>query len=132
MLGIGVGVAVPAMLLVSAVWMVFSPESPLNRPSALATTREWARLEEFPKTARRIHIETRGSMFTREFIVTFEAPAADVCEWLEKSEGTRAATAARMDDGWNRYSIKPGGGAQFAEVKISSDGIKVRIHVYWS
>ncbi len=70
-------------------------------------------------------------MFTREFVISFEAPREDIEAWLASSKGTRDATV-EVEHGSRVYQIQPGGGAQFAEVRVDESGMKVTIRVYWS
>ena len=114
------------------VWLDFGPGSLISRESAIAATREWARLSPLPQSAVNLNIAIKGSMFTREFIIKFEAPSGDVQKWLSSSPGTTQTTPIQQDDGSLRYEIDPGGGAQFAEVTVSKDGTRVRIRAYWS
>jgi len=102
------------------------------KSSALSTTYEWARLEPIPESAKDISVESVGSMFSREFRISFSAPVADVNSWLQASSGTNEANPKLRDDGSRVYDVKPGGGAQFAKVIVSKDGTKVRIRTYWS
>jgi hypothetical protein len=59
---------------------------------ALATASTWARLAPLPASARNLHVDVKGSMFTREFVVTFTAPPHDVRQWLKGSPGPSSAT----------------------------------------
>lgn len=121
-----------ALLAIVAAWLVLDPESPLDQESAIDTTQEWARLADFPPSTRNVQIDTKGSMFSREFIIEFEASPEDIAQWLRDSPGPSAATPERLDDGSLRYPIDAGGGAQFAEVIHWPSVGKVRIRAYWS
>lgn len=94
-------------------------------------TREWANLAPLPETTD-LKVETKGSSFTREFIVAFTAKSDDIKQWISKSPGTKDVSPTKNDKGELVYSIKPASGAQFAEVTISADGTKVKIRTYWS
>lgn len=102
-----------------------------NYYSALDATREWARVTDFPSSATNIGVDITGSMFTRGFVVTFDAPIADVDNWLAKSPGT-SAIAPTIINGIRKYEIQPGGGAQFAEIEVDENKRSVRIRTYWS
>ena len=128
---IRIGLAL-AVLTCFAGWLVLSNDSPINRASAIKATCEWARLNRFPDSAKNIKVETTGSIFTREFRITFSATPESIQSWLRESPGTRTAIAKSEDSGRMIYSITPGGGAQFAEVSISNDKRTVRIRAYWS
>jgi hypothetical protein len=99
---------------------------------AIETSRQWARLDPFPASATQIEVDTKGGMFTREFIVTFTSPLADINAWLAVSPGTAGAMPDMALNGVRVYQITPGGGAQFAEVKVDDKAEKVTIHTYWS
>jgi hypothetical protein len=120
------------ILAVGTGWLIFAVNSPLNRSSAVSTTYEWARLRPIPDTAVDVSVQALGSMFTREFRISFTAPSADVASWLASSPGTKEAVPERQQDGTMVYGIKPGGGAQFAEVTVSEDESRVVIRAYWS
>ncbi|OGV58338.1 MAG: hypothetical protein A2X49_08920 [Lentisphaerae bacterium GWF2_52_8] len=53
---------------------------------------KFGRLENYPQNAKNFKTATAGSMFTREFMVSFEANAADIQKWVEKSEGLKGIT----------------------------------------
>lgn len=106
--------------------------SPSNQASALEVSREWARLAPLPKSAKTIKTEITGSAFTREFIITFEAPKQDIETWLKMSPGTKNIVPIKEAGGILRYQIKPGGGAEFAEIIVSRERTKVRINTYWN
>lgn len=99
---------------------------------AIEISREWARMDLFPTSAAQIEVDAMGSMFSREFVVSFSAPLADINAWLAASPGTAGALPDMAINGVRIYQIKPGGGAQFAEVKVDDKAEKVTIHTYWS
>jgi len=113
-------------------WLLLSSQSPLNRASAIEASCEWARLAPFPPSASRPQIEVRGSMFTREFRISFSASPDDVQTWLQNSPGVLDAKVIEGEDGEVIYAIQPGGGAQFAELRLSSDKRTISIRTYWS
>lgn len=99
--------------------------------SAISTARDWARLAPFPATAHDQKIDVEGSPFTREFIISFTAPPDDVRKWISASPGPASATRS-ADGGITVYSITPGDGADFAEVRVDEKTGRVIIHTYWS
>lgn len=119
-------------LVGGGVWLIMDPNSPLNKASAIACVCEWARLNPLPVPNSAVHVETKGSMFTREFIVTFHGSKNDILQWLNASPGTQNAYRDAHALKYERMDISPGGGAQFAEITISEDGTKVVIRAYWS
>jgi hypothetical protein len=130
--GIGIGCAAITFIFIAGIWLFCSDSSPINRASALSVTRVWARLAPYPESAGRKHIEIAGSMFSREFTVEFEASPKDIQNWLKNSPGTKDVVPNHNSNGSLHYQIKPGGGAQFAEIILLNDGTTVRIHTYWS
>lgn len=102
-----------------------------NRQSAIETTLVWARLAPFPPSATNIDVDIRGSMFTREFVITFDASPPVIQQWLAASPGP-ASTTPSVAGTISTYAIVPGGGAQFAEVRVDVAASKVVIRTYWS
>lgn len=113
-------------------WLVLDPGSPLNRGSSIKATREWARLADFPPTVEDLRIETTGSMFTREFKISFRDTPTNVLKWINASPGPSSAMPSTDAGGWRIYNYPAGGGAVFAEVRVSPSGEVVRIRTYWS
>jgi len=127
-LKIAVVVATLLIVLVAAGTIYISHA---HRQSAIATAITWARLAPLPPSARNVEVQIKGSMFAREFVITFDAAPAAVQQWLAASPGPSSATPARAGP-LTIYAITPGGGAQFAEVKVEASAGKVIIHTYWS
>lgn len=103
-----------------------------NRESAIATTLTWARLAPLPASARSVSVDASGSAFSRAFELSFQAPASDIREWLQKSPGTASAVAEPEASGAVTIRIAPGGGAQVARVVVDYPRERVTVHVEWS
>jgi hypothetical protein len=95
-------------------------------------TIEWGRLAPFPHSMRNFHIVTEGSMFTRSFRASFEAEPDIIESWIAESPGLKESTPDTSQTGFRKYKIKPGAGAQGAEVSINDRKQQVQIYVYWS
>jgi hypothetical protein len=63
--------------------------------------------------------------------VTFRAPAPDIDRWLQSSPGPSEATVESIGTK-RRFSIRPGAGAQFAQVEVDDASSIVTIYAYWS
>ena len=99
--------------------------------SAIETAKTWARLAPFPATAHDLHVKILGSMFTREFVITFVVPPRDLATWIQQSPGP--ASAKQSTDGSETvYEIVPGGGAGFSEIRVEPETGKVSIKTNWS
>jgi hypothetical protein len=98
----------------------------------LDATKKWARLADFPKTASDLRVETSGSMFTREFQVSFQDTAANIRVWLAASAGPASVSPNIDPTGWKVFTYPAGGGAVFSEVRVSPSGEEVRIIASWS
>jgi hypothetical protein len=120
-----------AVAIVVAVVAGATISSRSSGDSAVAAALKWARLAPLPASAHSRAIETKGSMFTREFVITFVAPPDDVRQWLDASPGPSSATRSVLGT-VIIYSITPGGGAQFAEVRHNEATGEVTIRAYWS
>ena len=113
-------------------WYVFDAESRLNRESSFAAVYEWVRIDPIPSSATNISISTRGTAFTREFTLQFDAPKDKVLTWLKESPGPSETVPTTKPNGAKHYEIKPGSRATKAEIFVSPNGEHVRIHTYWS
>ena len=102
-----------------------------NSPSAIDTATTWARVAPLPPSARNVDVDVKSSMFSREFIITFNAPPAVIQKWIAASPGLTSASLSTTGS-VTTYAITPGGGAQFAEVKVDSRAHQVIIRTYWS
>ena len=120
------------IVIVGGIWLLLDPNSFLGKPGAISTTCEWTRLIPPPVSNSQIHVETRGGMFTREFILTFSGDADNILSWLKASPSTRATFETTGTPRDAHVEISPGGGAQFAEITISENGTQVVIRAYWS
>lgn len=98
----------------------------------LEIPREWGRLSPYPASAKNLRSSTSGSALTRSFRVRFSAPGDEIERWLKESPGTRDVVPEQRGPGQRRYLIKPGGGAQHAEVNVDDEQGLVSIYVYWS
>jgi len=85
-----------------------------------------------PVSMVKVHVEVTGSMFTREFRLTFRAQPDVVDEWLKSSDGILDAEMSKHANMLIKYAIHPGGGAQFAQVLVYPKIGQVEIRVYWS
>jgi hypothetical protein len=132
LLGCGLLAFLGILIAVVLGYYLFSPNSSLNRKSTIQTVMEWGRLADFPVPPKKLSIQATGSMFTRGFRVRFQAPAAEVEKWLKASPGIGDSALERPTSTTRKYSIRPGGGAQHAEVIVDDQTHTVMIYVYWS
>jgi hypothetical protein len=123
--------AVLAVLVVALVTAGAMYVSHANRQSAIAAATVWARLAPLPPSARNLQVEVKGSMFTREFVITFDASPAVLQQWLASSPGPASASPTGAGS-ITTYAIAPGGGAGFAEVTVDHRAGRVVIRTYWS
>jgi hypothetical protein len=114
------------------IWRALDADSPLMKPSAVASVCDWARLDPLPVPLSQVHATTQGSMMTREFEVSFEGDPHAILSWLKKSPGTSADCQRLVKPADLHLRIAPGGGATFAEITVSKNGSRVVIRAYWS
>ena len=119
--------AIAAILLTQ---YVFTTDTD-NEDEMLGTMQEWGRLAPLPDSVFDLQISTEGSMFTRSFHASFYLPDADLAAWIEASPGLQDAQI-QTTDSLQKYTIEPGGGAQYAEAIIDFDNGLVQIYTYWS
>src|SRR4051812_36160977 len=63
-----------------------------EKNSAIEAALDWTRMSPIPAAATNTEVVTKGSMFTREFVVTFQLPQKQLQQWLAGSPGTKGAT----------------------------------------
>ena len=63
--------AVIAVMFIAVVTAGAIYLSHANCQSAIQAANTWARLAPLPPSARNVRVDTKGSMFTREFVITF-------------------------------------------------------------
>ena len=102
-----------------------------NRQSAIDTAIEWARLQPPPVSSLRVNVDTSGSMFSREIQLSFRADRDQLHRWLLESDGISDAKVSTKGS-VTLYDIRPGGGAQFAEVRVDESTGHVIVRTYWS
>jgi hypothetical protein len=110
----------------------FESGTPSNRESAIECTLEWGRRAPFPPSAKELSITIHGNAFTREFRTSFTAPQAEIERWLKESPGIRETSPTAPSPGIRNFQVRPGGGAQHAEVSIDDATNRVMIAVSWS
>jgi len=101
-----------------------------ERKQAIDATLEWGRLAPFPSSAHQFTIKVEGGFFTRTFRSHSKAPKGDIDIWIRQSPGLMDAEPSYAD-GKRKYIVKPGGGANRAEVTIGDDDA-VEIYASWS
>ena len=102
-----------------------------RREVAIESTLSWARMAEVPSRLKVVSVDSRGSLFTREFLMTVSGESDDIEDWLNASPGIQDSTRIQ-ERGMTIYQIKPGGGAVFAEATYAVDKRTLIIRVYWS
>lgn len=113
------------------VWFLHDEQSPLNQPRVLETSRLWARLAPLPASTTQLQISAAGELFSKRYVVSFEATVDDIKTWLADSPGPSAYPPERLPDGTMKYRIEPRDAA-FAEVDVSADQQHVKIRAAWS
>ncbi len=105
--------------------------NPIAKEQMTEITSEWARLAQIPDSKTEYNIYTEGNSFTRSFKSSFYLPKADLEKWIKQSPGLCDAEIETTAN-TKKYKIKPGGGAQYAEVVIDFKKCYVEIYVCWS
>lgn len=123
--------AVPAVASLAVATAAAIYVSHANRQSAINAATTWAKLAPLPPSAQNVQVDVKGSMFTREFVITFDAPSAVIRQWIAASPGPSSGKQS-IAGSVTTYAITPAGGAQFAEVKVDSSSNRVVIRTYWS
>jgi hypothetical protein len=104
---------------------------PSKRQKVIQTTLDWGGLADLPINLEEVHIEKRGSIFTRQFILEFEFNSqSEVDKWIIQSK--RLRTLNPIIKGNSKvYEIYPGELDSYGGI-IEISGKKVRIDMSWS
>ncbi len=122
-------IIVASIVLIVAGVLIFSYS--MNK-SAWSTALLWSGINSLPTWASDKTIEAKGSMFTREFVITFTGTSAQIEEWTLNESAFRNISKEQIDKSNYRFVLKPQGGAQWAEVNINLIHKKITIRTYWS
>lgn len=105
---------------------------PWERADAIEAALEWGDLADLPDNADDISIGTKGSMFTREFIIEFSSDKKTIDEWILQSKGLKDAEVTKGDNGVVSYQVDGNGGAIGGTVTIDETSGRVIIDMSWS
>ncbi len=102
--------------------------NPSKRAEMVNLTLEWGRLAPFPTSAKEFNIFTEGNSFTRTFRGSFTDSPSTIKAWLDASPGVTEGKKNHDET----IVLKMGGGANYGEITVSSDGTHVTFRVSWS
>lgn len=104
----------------------------MNNRSAWNTAFLWSGIKALPTWAVHDDIETQGTMFSRQFVITFEGNTKQIEEWVKIEPALQGLKSEDLGNSTYRYILRPQDGAQWAEVKIDFVNNRVTIRTYWS
>ncbi|MCX5685541.1 MAG: hypothetical protein NT049_17935 [Planctomycetota bacterium] len=79
---------------------------PWHRQEAINATCDMGGLAPFPDSATVLSVITRGNLFTREFEISFRAPAADIKAWISQSPRLRDHPSPMPDPDTCRRQVR--------------------------
>ncbi|WPO77704.1 hypothetical protein [Flavobacterium sp. KACC 22761] len=103
---------------------------PWQKEEAIEAALSWGQLEKLPDDAEFIHIEKRGSMFTRQFIIEFTSSESQIKKWMLKSKGFKKSTL-EIKNKTKIFQIHPKELQSYGG-KVEITGNKVLINMSWS
>jgi hypothetical protein len=104
---------------------------PWQRADAIEAALEWGGLSGLPETANMISVDTRGSMFTREFIIEFDCEQAELKNWILQSELGKLIPI-KEEDGIKVYQVPGQKGSIGGKVYVDTNKSYVIIDMSWS
>jgi hypothetical protein len=105
---------------------------PWNKSEVIKTAFDWGGLDDLPEKAYNVSVEQKGSMFSRQFIVTFKCPNNDITNWALKSHGMVNVESENLPDGSALYHIPGKNGSIGGTVKINRARGTVIVNMSWS
>ncbi|MHC0440370.1 hypothetical protein [Flavobacterium sp. 3-210] len=103
---------------------------PWQKKDAINASLSWGQLNELPKDAVIFHLEKRGSMFTRQFIIEFTSSKPAIKNWILKSRGFKNVKP-EIKNGIKTYEIHPRDSDALGG-KVEIEGNRVLINMSWS
>jgi deoxyhypusine synthase len=104
---------------------------PWDRTEAIETALTWGGLESLPDNADIISVDTKGSMFTREFIIEFNCGQKELEQWIQNS-GLTKLTPRTADNGIKIYQVSGKQGSIGGHVYIDKEKGNVIVDMSWS
>lgn len=104
---------------------------PWQRAEIIETALTWGGLKELPSNAEVISVETKGSMFNREFIIKFECERQPLENWMGEN-GLDNSVPTEAEDGLRVYQVAGHEGAIGGKVLVDLEKGKVVIDMSWS
>jgi hypothetical protein len=103
---------------------------PWQKAEAIKTTLNWGGLAELPKELENLSVEKSGSMFTRTFIIEFNANQREIENWILNSKRLKA-NKPKIEGENETYEIYPGENESLGG-KVNIEKGKVTIKMSWS
>ena len=103
---------------------------PWQKNNVIQTTLNWGGLAEFPEKIENLSIEKDGNLFSRTFLIEFNANQIEIQNWIIKSKRLKN-NIPEVHDEIKTYKIYPGENGSFGG-KVSIDKGKVIICMSWS
>jgi hypothetical protein len=103
---------------------------PWQKEEAIEAALSWGKLEKLPNDAEIIHLEKRGPMFTRQFIIEFKSSESQIKKWMLKSKGFKKSTL-EVKNKTKIFQIHPKELQSYGG-KVEIKGNKVLINMSWS
>ena len=103
---------------------------PWQKESVIQTTLNWGGLAELPKEIENLSVEKDGSLFSRTFIIEFNASQNEIQNWIINSKRLKN-NMPKVHNEIKTYEINPGENESFGG-KVSIEKGKVIICMSWS
>ena len=130
---IGLGLLIVSVLFVGlfVVPNIANIVMPWDRDGAIETALTWGGLESLPDDADIISVDTRGSMFAREFIIEFNCGQRELEQWIQNS-GLTKLTPSTANNGLKVYQVTGQKGSIGGRVYVDNEKGNVIIDMSWS
>lgn len=103
---------------------------PWQKEEIIETTLSWSGLNKFPEKAKIIDIQKKGSFFSRQLIIEFNAQKEEIQKWKNSSKRLKNNNP-KIDGATELYTIYPGeNGSLGGKVEIKEDNVKITMS--WS
>lgn len=105
---------------------------PWDKQEAIDTALKWGGLAELPHDAEVVKVATEGSMFSRQFIVTFKGNREGIDAWVKRGKDREKWEVYEDNSEFIKYYIRGRGGAIGGGLTVFKNEPKVIIDMSWS
>ena len=93
---------------------------PWQKSNAIKTALGWVGISRLPPHAKNVSVKTKGSMFTRQFILEFYSDSTEFKDWIQQVPKIKGSPPTMLTDATIEYEVRPGeNGSNGGTIKLN-------------